>query len=140
MLGYIVNFTVYTLAMMGIIFVGFVIAKRSLSTVHHKVENRFLSIESSLNLEPRKNLYVIKAGTERILVSTDAEKTQFLTKLEAGNIPQVETKETANQQQGVDILIPIISNFTKNFRKNLYDGTYTSKIIEKFKHVACNKS
>ena len=41
-----------------------------------------LSVETMMALEPRKNLYIVKAGHERILISTSPEGTQFLSKLE----------------------------------------------------------
>lgn len=41
-----------------------------------------LQVESVLPLEARKNLYVIKSGSERFLIATSLEGTQFLSKLE----------------------------------------------------------
>ena len=41
-----------------------------------------LVVESSLPLEIRKNLYIIRAGQERFLVATSTEGTQFLARLE----------------------------------------------------------
>jgi flagellar biogenesis protein FliO len=52
-----------------------------------------LSVETMMVLEPRKNLYIVKAGHERILISTSAEGTQFLSKLE----PAMETALESNQ-------------------------------------------
>jgi flagellar biogenesis protein FliO len=54
-----------------------------------------LSVETMMVLEPRKNLYIVKAGHERILISTSAEGTQFLSKLEPA-------METASAQQGLE--------------------------------------
>ena len=53
----------------------------------NKSKNNFLEVETALALEARKMLYVLRAGEEKILIATDAEKTTFLTKLEDKNIP-----------------------------------------------------
>lgn len=45
-----------------------------------------LSVETVLPLEPRKNLYIVRAGDERFLLSTSPEGTQFLSKLEGNGI------------------------------------------------------
>ena len=41
-----------------------------------------LEVESMMTLEARKNLYVIKAGSERFLIATSMDGTQFLSRLE----------------------------------------------------------
>ncbi|MDD3014252.1 MAG: flagellar biosynthetic protein FliO [Candidatus Gastranaerophilales bacterium] len=92
--SYLVNFTIYTLAMLGVIFIAFMIAKKSLSLGNlpgHK--NGSLTIENRLSLEPRKNLYIIRAGEERFLISTDIEGSRFLTKLEQNGIPVYKQEE-----------------------------------------------
>lgn len=86
--GYIVGFGIYTLAMIGIIFIAFVVVKKfSVSRKGAKSHNSFLEIETSLALEPRKTIHVVRAGNEQILIATDADRTTFLTKL-GGNTPQ----------------------------------------------------
>lgn len=91
--SYLVGFSVYTLAMIGIIFVGFVVVKKcSMARRGARSHNDFLEIETSLSLEPRKTVHVIRAGGERILLATDAESTTFLTKLEAGEHVSLERK------------------------------------------------
>lgn len=88
MFNYIAGFSVYTLAMMGIIFIAFVVVKKcSIARKGAKSHNNFLEIETALSLEPRKMVYVLRAGTEKILLATDADKTSFLTKLNENNIP-----------------------------------------------------
>ncbi|MEI8389976.1 MAG: flagellar biosynthetic protein FliO [bacterium] len=104
MTGYLTGFLVYTLAMLGVIFVGFVVVKKSFNFNSGKQNHNYLKVESSLSLEPRKNLYVIKAGKERFLISTGIEGCQFMTKIEKDNIPlsteilneEVEKAETNN--------------------------------------------
>ena len=88
MFGYIAGFSIYTLAMIGIIFIAFVVVKKfSVSRKGAKSHNNFLEIETSLSLEPRKTIHVVRAGNEQILIATDADRTTFLTKL-GGDSPQ----------------------------------------------------
>lgn len=89
MTGYMTGFLVYMLAMLGVIFIITVVAKKSFNLSTGKRINSFLKVESRLNLEPRKNLYVVKAGKERFLVSTGAEGCQFMTKIEEYNVPEL---------------------------------------------------
>lgn len=106
--GYLINFTVYTSAMIGILFIGFIIAKKSLSINDGQSrKNKFLTVESSLSLEPRKNLYVVKAGSERFLISTDAEGSHFLTRLETNNFPVYENNEP---EKNLNMSIPALSS------------------------------
>lgn len=80
--SYIIGFSVYTLAMIGIIFIGFTVVKKcSLTRQGAKSRNNFLEIETSLALAPRKTIHVIRAGNERILIASDVDNTSFLTKL-----------------------------------------------------------
>ena len=142
MLGYLVNFSVYTLAMIGIILVGFVVAKKSLSGCHSHTKNQFLSVENSISLEARKSIYIVKAGSERFLVSTDMSGTHFLTKLETENVPPAVEANVDGQQSNMNMAMPSILNITRSlFRsKPSLDNAYTLKLVEKFKYVTCNKS
>ena len=81
MTGYITGFSVYTLAMIGVIFIAFIVVKKSLAFMPNKNKNNFLKVENCLNIEPRKNLYVVKAGRERFLISSSGDNCQFMTKL-----------------------------------------------------------
>ena len=99
MTGYLTGFLVYMLAMLGVIFIALVIVKKSITFSSVKQKNSFLKIESRLNIEPRKNLYVIKAGNERFLVSSGIEGCQFMTKIGEKNIPsktEISTDEIKN--------------------------------------------
>lgn len=90
----LINFVVYTLAMIGFIFLAFIIAKDSLNIgLPSNRKDEFLSIEGCLNIEPRKNIYLIKAGNEKFLISTDTTGSHFLTKLESQNPLPTDNKE-----------------------------------------------
>lgn len=88
MTGHLTGFLVYMSAMLGVIFIAFIVVKKSLTFNSDKHKNNFLKVESSLNLEPRKTLYVIRAGKERFLVSSGIEGCQFMTKIEENNIQE----------------------------------------------------
>lgn len=81
MLKYLVTFTVYTLAMVGVIFIAFIVWRNSLN-FGPKNKKSSIIIEESLSLSPRKTLYVIRIKNERFLIASDIDKTTFLAKLE----------------------------------------------------------
>jgi len=85
MAGYLTGFFVYLMAMMGVIFIGMIIVKKSMTFNSGTTKQDFLKIESRLSIEPRKNLYVVKAGEERFLISTGTEGCNFMTKIKSGN-------------------------------------------------------
>lgn len=77
---YILNFLVYTMAMVGVIYVSLMIFKRTM-TQNNLNSNSNLKIESSLNISPRKNLHVVNVDGERFLIASDIQNTTFLSKL-----------------------------------------------------------
>lgn len=80
MSGYFMNFIVYTSAMVGIIFLAILVYKKcSYSGVS---KSKFLNVEDCISLAPRKNLYVVRAGQERFLIASDAERTSLISKLD----------------------------------------------------------
>lgn len=80
--GYVVNFTVYTMAMIGLIFFALFVYKKVMNGVDFGKKSNFLNIEEKINLAPRKNLYVIRAGKERFLIASDADRTNLISKLD----------------------------------------------------------
>lgn len=79
--GYIANFTVYTMAMIGLIFFALFIYKKFVNGINSTKKSDFLAIEESIGIAPRKNLYVVRAGNEKFLVASDAERTTLISKL-----------------------------------------------------------
>lgn len=77
---YILNFLVYTMAMVGVIYVSLMIFKRTM-TQNNPNSNNNLKIESSLNIAPRKTIHVINVDDERFLIASDIQSTTFLSKL-----------------------------------------------------------
>ena len=80
MSGDLVNFIVYTAAMVGIIFLAvFVYKKFSYCSTSR---SKFLNVEECISLGPRKELFVVRAGQERFLVASDVGRTSLISKLD----------------------------------------------------------
>jgi len=132
MTGYIASFTVYTCAMIGLIFIAYVVAKKSMliDGFSAKKNNKFLSVETSLSLAPRKTLYVVKAGDEKFLISSDVERTSFLTKLAAenmnGNFSPESEKNALLQQE--EAFINMASDFGEK-TEQLEGKSFLRKIL-----------
>lgn len=82
MTGYLINFSLYTLAMVGVIFCALFVFKGVMTGKGFSKKSDFLSVEETMSLSPRKTLYVIKAGAERFLLASDIDKTNLIAKLE----------------------------------------------------------
>lgn len=78
---YLINFIVYSMAMVGLLFVCLMVYKKTMVNAKCTKNNNELSIENALNLNARKTLYVVKAGNEKFLIASDTERTTFLSKL-----------------------------------------------------------
>lgn len=86
---YLLNFIVYTTAMVGIIFLAVLVYKKF--SCNSGSKSQFLNVEDCISLAPRKNLYVVRAGNERFLVASDAERTSLISKL--GETPKASVEE-----------------------------------------------
>lgn len=82
--GYLANFTVYTMAMTGLICFAVFIYKKVMDGSIRKDNSKFLSVEESMNLNPRKTLHVVRAGNERFLIASDVDRTTLISKLDGG--------------------------------------------------------
>lgn len=80
MLQYIMAFSLYTLAMVGIFFIAFVIYKKTMENNNSKFPDG-IKIENMLRLSQRKSLYIVNVQGERFLIASDPENTTFLAKL-----------------------------------------------------------
>lgn len=83
--GYLVNFAVYTMAMIGLIFFALMIYKKFSGEGILGRKSEFLSVEDTIGIAPRKNLYIVRAGNERFLIAGDIDKTTLITKLDENN-------------------------------------------------------
>lgn len=81
MTHYLINFSIYTLAMVGVILVA-LFAFKAFANGNFSRKSSKLKIEDSMNLSARKTLYVINADNERFLIASDVDKTSLIAKLE----------------------------------------------------------
>ena len=79
---YVVNFTVYTLAMSGLIFFAFFVYKKVMQGTTGTKKSKEIIIEETLSINARKSLIVVKVGKERFLIASDVDKTSLISKLE----------------------------------------------------------
>ena len=94
MTAYLVKIIFYTAGVIGMLLIGYVIAKSCLyngATFNKKKGN--LEIEESLAISPRKTLHIIRAFGEKFLVASDQNSTTLLAKLNAnGEITEAQTE------------------------------------------------
>lgn len=81
---YIVNFIVYTLAMIGILLIAYTVYKKTVLLNPIK-RNSLLSISDMMRLPDRKMLYVIKCGKEEFLIASSPEKITLISKVKSIN-------------------------------------------------------
>lgn len=85
-MGYLTNFIVYTLAMVGVIVLALFVFKSATSS-GVKGGSKYLKVHDTLSLGPRKTLYIVSAGEEKFLIAGDVDKTTLISKLGTnGNI------------------------------------------------------
>lgn len=121
--GYLMGFVVYTAAMIGVIFLAVIVYKKF--SYNGVSKSKFLNVEDCISLAPRKNLYVVRAGNERFLVASDAERTNLISKL-----GQTENNFAEEKTSSVEELPVIVDFSAKNLNKQ------TSKKI--FKNIVNN--
>lgn len=113
-MGYLLNFIVYTVAMIGIISLAVVVYKKfSLSGTS---KSQFLNVEDCINLAPRKQLYVVRAGKERFLIASDVNSTSLISKLD-DNYSQI--RNIAQKERSIDDL-PSIVNIENRTNKKVF--------------------
>ena len=96
MTSYVINFSVYTLAMIGFIGLAFFIIKKLSFETTMKGKNRLIKVEETLNLNPKKSLSVINVDGEMFLIACDIDTTVCLSKLKDINKKQMIKKEIDN--------------------------------------------
>ncbi len=91
--GYVINFTVYTLAMTGLICFAVFVYKKITDGSFRSSKSKYLNVEETLSLSPRKTLHVIRAGNEKFLIASDVDRTTLISKLEWNKSPEVKNSE-----------------------------------------------
>lgn len=80
MITYITAFIFYTMAMIGVLLIGFVVYKKTIQQGKSMNKN-MIKVIDSVAIAPKKILYVIKIKNEKFLIAGDAQTTTFLSKL-----------------------------------------------------------
>ena len=102
-MGYLTNFIVYTLAMVGVIVLALMVFKGATNgTV--KGGSKFLKIQDSLSIGPRKTLYIISAGEEKFLIAGDVDKTTLISKLQSNENTEIKTHQVENFRETIEKL------------------------------------
>lgn len=122
-MGYISNFIVYTLAMLGVIVMALFVFKYTTGVkVNRNGSVKNLKVTESLSLSPRKTLYIVETDGERFLIAGDADRTTLISRLDYKNKTNTNNK-TLNQEESLDENIGIhainrspYDSLMKNFR------------------------
>lgn len=80
-MGYLANFMVYTLAMIGVIAIALLVFKNS-SGFSGGNQSKHLKVLDTLSIAPRKTLYIVSTGQEKFLIAGDVSKTTLIAKLQ----------------------------------------------------------
>lgn len=81
-MGYLSNFVIYMLAMVGIIMLALFLFKYTTGSKMKSIKNPAgLKVTDTLSLSPRKTLYVVETGGEKFLIAGDTDRTTLISKL-----------------------------------------------------------
>jgi flagellar biogenesis protein FliO len=108
--GYVANFTVYTMAMIGLICFAIFVYKKVTDGTMRSGSGKFLEVEESMSLSPRKTLHVVRAGGEKFLIASDVDRTTLISKLTPSQklktCETVETPEIPQEQNIINLYQP----------------------------------
>lgn len=99
-MGYLANFMVYTLAMIGVIAIALLVFKNS-SGFGGGNQSKHLKVLDTLSIAPRKTLYIVSTGQEKFLIAGDVSKTTLISKLNT-NEASSPTGRMSEGQEGVN--------------------------------------
>jgi flagellar biogenesis protein FliO len=105
--GYVANFTVYTMAMIGLICFAIFVYKKFTDGTMRAGSGKFLEVEESMSLSPRKTLHVVRAGGEKFLIASDVDRTTLISKLTPSQkikiSESVESPEISQEQNIINL-------------------------------------
>lgn len=128
MISYVTAFIFYTLAMIGVLLVGFIIYKKTF--IIDKNDNRgTIKILDSLPIGNKKNLLIIKIKNEKFLIASGVDHTTFLSKLEDKDIETSIKTENILTPEVIDmpLIEKIHNNNFKQQEATRYDDTQLNK-------------
>lgn len=100
-MGYLTNFIVYTLAMVGVIVLALFVFKSS-TTAGVKASSKYLKVHDTLSLGPRKTLYIVSAGEEKFLIAGDVDKTTLISKLGTKDNVEIKPQSVESFREAID--------------------------------------
>lgn len=132
MAQYIIAFSLYTLAMIGIFFIAFVVYKKTMNFNSSKLNNG-MKIEDALRLSQRKTLFIINVQGERFLIASDVENTTFLAKLNPKEAikPQIQTPKISLEKQNFGP-IQLSAEAKPEMTNNTQNEAASKKQVEKY--------
>lgn len=92
MMTYVSAFIFYTLAMIGVMLVGFIIYKKTFNQ-NPSLSKGMIKIIDSAPIGNKKMLHIIKIKNENFLIASGLEHTTFLAKLENENATTINKQE-----------------------------------------------
>lgn len=128
MISYVTAFIFYTLAMIGVLLVGFIVYKKTF--IIDKNENKgTIKIIDSLPIGNKKNLLVVKIKNEKFLIASGVDHTTFLSKLDDNYTETPHNTENIITPEVVDMSLveKIHNNNFKQQENPRYDDFQTNK-------------
>lgn len=115
---HIATFIFYTMAMLGVMFVAFVVYKKFSGQADLMRQSK-MKIEDMLRLSQRKCLYVINVDDERFLIASDLDNTTLISKLKNKQVQNqvgIETAIAKKEENPINLYEP---NDTKTSSGNV---------------------
>lgn len=136
---YLISFSIYTLAMVGLIFAALFVFKTFSNKCFSK-KSSMLKIEDSMSLSPRKTLYIINAEGEKFLIAADVDKTALISRLDTRAEKQNETINLTRDDKSCNLSsfdgLESLDEFTSiiDFQEKLSErGPMMRKLAKKMK-------
>ena len=79
---FIMNITVFTFAMIGLIFFALLVYKKVSDFGINTKQNGNLKVVDMLRVAPSKSFYILAVGNEKFLVASDTNRMNLISKLE----------------------------------------------------------
>lgn len=111
------------MAMCGLICFALFMYKKFAAGSFCSKNSNFLDVEDTLSIGPRKTLMVVRAGGEKFLIASDADKTNLISKLQAGESVNFEThlQQTKVMPQSVQQSYNKSASNNVGFQKTNYE-------------------
>ena len=136
---YIISFTVYALAMSGLIALALIVYKKVTNISCTNKKTKELSIEETMNINPRKTLMIVKAGDERFLIASDVDKTTLISRLGQNETLTAQTQETQTTQLPKSSTVVNLQQIKDTINKENMDVLFPKKLKKETKIIETEK-